>query len=107
MIPQPVAGGAPERSTAHVYLVRSRQDGTYYVGWTTNPVRRLGEHNAGRSTFTRRKRPWQLVGVEPHPTAEAARRYERSLKRSPLKLAVFKKRMLTRAAEGRRRQVVG
>ena len=101
------AGGAPARSAAYVYLLRSRRGGTYDVGWATEPVRRLVEHHAGQSLFTRRKHPWPLVGVEPHPTAEAARRYERSLKRSPAKLAVFKKRMLNRTAEGRQRQVVG
>lgn len=107
VIPQPGAGGAPARAVAYVYLLRSYCDGTYYVGWTTEPVRRLGEHNAGQSTFTRRKRPWQVVGVEPQPTTSAAQRYERSLKRSPQKLAVFKKRMLTQTAAGRQQQVVG
>lgn len=92
---------------AYVYLLQSRLDGTYYVGWTTDPVRRLVEHNEGQSFSTRRKRPWRLLGVEAHPTSEAAKRYERSLKRSPHKLAVFKKRVLNRAARGRQRQVVG
>ena len=107
MIPQPGAGGAPARAAAYVYLLQSCRDDTSYVGWTTEPVRRLGEHNAGRSTWTRRKRPWRLLGVEAHPNAEAAQRYERSLKRSPRKLALFKKRMLTQTATGRQRQVVG
>lgn len=107
MIPQPVAGGAPARAAAYIYPLQSHRDGTYYVGWTTEPVRRLGEHNAGRSTFTQRKRPWQVVGVEPQPTTDAAKWYERSLKRSPQELAVFKKRMLTQTADGRQRQVVG
>lgn len=107
MIPQPVAGVAPGLSRAYVYLLQSRLDGSYYVGWTTDPVRRLVEHNEGLSSWTRRKRPWQLLGVEAHPTPEAARRYEYTLKRSPHKLAVFKKRMLNQAARGLQRQVVG
>ena len=78
-----------------------------YVGWTTDPVRRLVEHNAATSGYTSRKRPWRLVGVEPHPTVEAARAYERALKRSPRKLARFKKRLLNRAAIGRPCQGVG
>ena len=107
MIPQPVAGGAPARQAAYVYLLESRCDGAYYVGWTTDPVRRLVEHNAGSSPWTRRKSPWRLIGVEVHPTAEAAKTYERTLKRSPRKRMLFKKRLLNRAAGGRPRQVVG
>ncbi len=106
MIPRPGTGGAPAHA-AYVYLLQSQQDGTYYVGWTTQPVRRLGEHNSGASTYTSRKRPWQLVGIEPHSSAEAAKAYERSLKHSPRKLARFKKRVLTQAAAGRLCQGVG
>jgi len=107
MIPQSVAGGAPARAAAYVYLLQSRRDGTYYVGWTTDPVRRLVEHNAGSSRWTRRKSPWRLIGIEPQPTAQTAQRYERTLKRSPWKRAVFTKRLLNRATLGRPRQVVG
>ena len=107
MIPQPGAGGAPVRPAAYVYVLQSERDGTSYVGWTIDPARRLVEHNTGQSLFTRRKSPWRLVGVEAHPTPEAAKRYERTLKRSPRKLALFKKRMRNQAATGRQRQVVG
>ena len=107
MIPRPGTGGAPAQAAAYVYLLQSRRDGTYYVGWTTNPVRRLVEHNAEASAYTRRKPPWRLVGVEPQPTAGAAKAYERSLKRSPRKLARFKKRVLNRAANGHPCQGVG
>lgn len=107
MIPQPVAGGAPSRPAVYVYMLQSCKDGTSYVGWTTDPVRRLVEHNAGASRWTQRKRPWRLLGVEVHCTVDAAKRHERTLKRSPRKLALFKKRVLNRAARGRPRQVVG
>lgn len=40
-------------------------DGTFYTGWTTDPVRRLVVHNAGRgSRYTKARRPVQLVYVE-------------------------------------------
>ena len=45
--------------------------------------------------------------VEAHPSMAAAKVYERTLKRSPKKLAMCKKRMLNRAAIGRPRQGVG
>lgn len=107
MIPRPGTGGAPARAAAYVYLLQSRQDGTYYVGWTTDPVRRLVEHNANTSEYTSRKTPWRLVGVEIQPTVEAANACERSLKQRPRNLARFKKRVLNRAAIGRPCQGVG
>ena len=112
MIPRPDTGGAPAHRPGYVYLLQSRQDGTFYVGWTTDPVRRLVEHNAAIAGYTSRKRPWRLIGVEPKPSAGAAKAYERSLKHSPKNLARFKervlnKRVLNRAAIGRPRQGVG
>ena len=92
---------------AFVYLVRSRQDETSYVGWTTEPLRRLVEHNSGLSTYSRRKSPWQLMGFEPCHSAEEAKARERALKHNPRMLRLFKKRLLNQAATGRRRQVVG
>ena len=107
MIPRPGTGGAPAQVAACVYLLQSQDDGTYYVGWTTDPVRRLVEHNTAASTYTRRKRPWRFVGAEPQPSVDIAKAYERSLKRSPRKLARFRKRVLNRAAAGRPCQGVG
>ena len=107
MIPPLVAGGARVRGAAHVYLLRSYRDRTFYLGWTTDPLRRLAEHNAGLSRFTQRKRPWQLIGVEASPTVGEAKAYERVLKRHPRRLALFKKRLLNQPAAGRPRPVVG
>lgn len=56
-------------------------DGTYYTGWTTNPDRRLCEHNKGQgSRYTRTRRPVQLVYVEDHPDRSSAQKRERHLK---------------------------
>ena len=107
MIPPPANGGAARRRTGYVNLLRSRQDGSYYVGWTTDVLRRLGEHNQGLGTYSRRKLPWQLIGVETYQSPMAAKARERVLKRSPRSLPRFKKRVLTRAANGRPSQGVG
>ena len=92
---------------SYVYLLQSSQDKTYYLGWTTEPLRRLVEHNQGTSPFTRHKRPWRLMGIEWHETSEAAKVRERALKRNPRMLQLFKKRVLNRAAIGRPWRVVG
>jgi len=45
----------------------------FYTGWTTNPLRRLKEHNAGRGArYTKMNGPVKLVyveEVEDHSTA--------------------------------------
>ena len=107
MIPPPVGGGGRTDAVAYIYLLRSQLDGTFYLGWTTDVRRRLVEHAAFGTTYTKRKKPWQLVGFESHPSIEAAKARERSLKHHPRLLALLKKRLLNQAANSSLRQVVG
>jgi putative endonuclease len=65
---------------AYVYIVECA-DGSFYTGWTTDPDRRLREHNAGRGArYTRSRRPLELAYVEPQPDRASAMRRERALK---------------------------
>jgi len=107
MIPPPAGGGATTQRQSVVYLLESCFDRTTYVGWTMDMSRRLVEYNSGVASFSRRKRPWQLMGFERHSSPEEAKARERALKRNPRMLQLFKKRMLNRAAAGRPQQVVG
>ena len=36
----------------------------YYKGYSTDYLRRLEQHNAGKTIYTENKAPWQLVYVE-------------------------------------------
>lgn len=59
-------------------------DGTYYTGWTTDPARRVHQHNAGRGArYTRARRPVRLVYVEELPDQRAAMKRERAIKALP------------------------
>jgi putative endonuclease len=59
-------------------------DGTFYTGWTTDPDRRLLQHNQGRgSRYTRVRRPVLLVYVERQPDRSSAQKRERRLKTWP------------------------
>lgn len=67
----------------HVYLLQCA-DASLYAGTTTDLVRRLLEHNAGKgSAYTRGRRPVRLVYEERHPSRSAAQRREAELKRWP------------------------
>ena len=67
-------------------------DGSYYTGWSTDPERRLNQHNAGNGArYTRSRRPVELVYTEEFPTKSAAMQREIKIKRLPR----AKKRTLT------------
>jgi putative endonuclease len=57
-------------------------DETYYTGWTTDPERRLRQHNRGNGArYTRNRRPVRLVYVEEQPDRSCAMRREIRIKR--------------------------
>lgn len=62
--------------TWYVYLLRCA-DGSLYAGITTDPDRRLAEHNAGTGAkYTRARRPLALAWLEPAADRAAASRRE-------------------------------
>ena len=44
-----------------VYILFSESLQKYYVGSTGDVVKRLAEHNKGKSNFTSKGVPWQLI----------------------------------------------
>jgi putative endonuclease len=52
-----------------------------YVGWTTDPDRRLAEHNGGTGARSTRGRAWTLLHVEQHASKREAMSREWHLKR--------------------------
>jgi len=62
------------------YLVEC-SDGSYYTGWTTDPVRREHQHNQGKGArYTRLHAPVKLVYIEFQPDLSSALKRERKLK---------------------------
>ena len=75
------AAAATAPPSHYVYLVRCR-DGSYYCGYSTDPVRRAAVHNSGKGAkYTRSRLPVELVYTEACPTREAALSREWHLKR--------------------------
>ncbi len=59
-------------------------DGTLYTGWTTDLVRRLAVHNAGKGAkYTRSRRPVVLRYAERFSSREKAMGREREIKALP------------------------
>lgn len=57
-------------------------DGTYYTGWTTDPERRVAQHNKGvGARYTKTRRPVKMVYLEEQPDKIAALKRELAIKR--------------------------
>lgn len=63
-----------------VYLLASGRNGTLYVGVTNDLRRRVTEHRAGQSEFTRKYRVHRLVWFEMHESLVYAQQRERNIK---------------------------
>lgn len=57
-------------------------DGTFYTGWTTDPLRREKQHNAGSGArYTSARRPVKMVYIEEQPDKITALKRELSIKK--------------------------
>ena len=63
-----------------VYLLQSLKDNRFYIGQTDNVSRRLDDHNRGKVSSTRHRRPFILAGFEVYESRNEARWIEYNLK---------------------------
>ena len=63
-----------------VYLLQNRC-GKYYIGLSDDVPRRIKQHNAGESRYTKGKGPWTLRWASEPQTLSDARKLENRLKR--------------------------
>lgn len=65
----------------HYVYVLSCADDTLYTGYTTDPTRRVAEHDAGEgANYTRGRTPVELVHVERYDSRGAALSREHAVK---------------------------
>ncbi|MDR2834202.1 MAG: GIY-YIG nuclease family protein [Streptococcaceae bacterium] len=67
----------------HYFYVLKTKDETFYAGYTTNPKRRLAEHNQGigaKYTRPKHKRPVEMIHVEEFLTRSEAIKAEYAFK---------------------------
>ena len=63
-----------------VYILHSLSDGRFYYGQTNNIEKRLADHNAGKSKYTRKYLPWKLFALKECSSRAEAMKVERMLK---------------------------
>lgn len=67
--------------TCYCYILEC-VDGTYYTGWTTDPERRVKQHNKGiGARYTKTRRPVKLVYLEEQPDKATALKRELAIKK--------------------------
>jgi putative endonuclease len=65
----------------YVYILESvREPNQRYIGLTPDLKQRFTDHNAGRSTHTRKHKPWHLVAYTAFADENTAAAFERYLK---------------------------
>lgn len=78
----------------YVYVLKSEKDDQLYIGSTNNLRRRFLEHNTGKVSSTKSRRPFQLRYYEAYHSEESARAREFSLKKDGKALAQLKRRIV-------------
>ena len=64
----------------YLYILKSINFGTYYIGISADIQKRLEAHNSGRVKYIKSKKPWSLVYKEEYKTLSRATKRELKLK---------------------------
>ena len=64
----------------YTYILQSKKDGSYYIGFTRQLQKRIRQHNAGKSTYTSKHRPYKLAYYEKFEIKEEAIKREKYFK---------------------------
>ena len=66
----------------YVYVLLSKKDDEFYIGYTNNIKRRIEEHNAKKNFSTKGRTPFILIYLEACLNEEDSKRREKYLKTS-------------------------
>ena len=77
----------------YMYVLKSKKDKEFYVGYTNNLKRRIKDHNAGLVFSTRGRKPLSLIYYEGYRAEVDARNRERNLKLRSRAFTQLKKRI--------------
>jgi len=77
----------------YVYILKSKKDKSFYVGYTNDMERRLAEHNKGYVSYTKERIPWNVVYYEAFVSFEDAVTREKSIKHFGKAFSQLKRRI--------------
>ncbi len=77
----------------YLYILKSKKDGSIYIGHTNDLKRRFEEHNKGLSKYTKFKMPFELIYYEAYKSKADAKYREKNLKRFAQAYTQLKKRI--------------
>jgi putative endonuclease len=64
----------------YVYALKSAKDGNLYIGISSNPEKRIKQHNLGMTKSTRSRRPLEIIYQQECKDRLDARKKEKHLK---------------------------
>ena len=64
----------------YTYILKSKQNGSHYIGSCQNIIKRLDLHNLGLVKSTKRYCPWEVVYFEEYKNFKDARQRELKIK---------------------------
>ncbi|NLA08322.1 MAG: GIY-YIG nuclease family protein [Parcubacteria group bacterium] len=64
----------------YVYVIKSLKDNNLYIGISSNPSKRLKQHNLGMTSSTKHRRPFKLIYQEKCANRLEARQKEKFYK---------------------------
>ena len=90
-----------------VYILISKKNNKYYIGYTENLEQRLLSHNSGAVRSTRRDVPWEVFHTEDFATKVEAIRRERQPKNWKSRKAIERLKFGNKIEDPRSRLIVG
>lgn len=64
----------------YVYLLESKKDSSWYIGYSGDLKKRFESHNNGKNSSTKNKKPWKLIYYEAYIEKDDAKGREIFLK---------------------------
>ena len=77
----------------YVYVLKSKKDGSIYIGYTDDLKRRFREHNKGQNRSTKSKAPFEIIYYEAYKSKSDAKYRENNLKRFAQAYSHLKRRI--------------
>jgi len=65
----------------YLYILQSKKDNTYYIGYTADLDRRLAEHNAGKNRYTKGHLPYSVIYKEVFNSIKLVKEREKYIKK--------------------------